>query len=110
MVVIDAIPDNHEAAVAHLVRSHSEGDTYMRKVFALPDRGDGVVRLLEVTEAVPNTDEVLLVRLGRSRDFPFALEIIQVTPEEWEKISAQPPGLALPDGWSLEDLVQEWPQ
>jgi hypothetical protein len=101
---------NYDEAVEQLVQSHSDGDRYLRLIMALPDGQDGVVRLLEVTEAVPNTDEVRLDTLLSSRDFPYHLGIVQVTPEEWGKISAQPPALPLPAGWRLPDLRQVWPR
>jgi hypothetical protein len=103
------VPRSHAEALDHLVRSHTDCP-YILRVLALPDQGDGAVRLLEVTEAVPTTGEAFAFHLGPSADFPFALEIIQVTPEEWEQINAQPPAISLPDGWSLGELQQKWPR
>lgn len=102
------VPKSHAEALDHLVRSHAEGDQYVQRILALPDRGDGVVRLLEVTESVPTTGEAFAVLLGPSRDFPFALHIIQVTPEEWLQIGAQQPTIDLPEGWPLAALELKW--
>jgi len=58
-----------------------------------------VVRLLEVTDLVPETGEVYPIEFGPTREMPYRTVVAQVTPEEWAQIQAG--DIELPVGWDL---------
>lgn len=94
---LDAIPKTYEAAVDALAAAHAGDDV---EIYAMPDPGRQVVRFIEVSAAFPeggverpdplNGMEriVPVFPMGPARDFPFRSEIVQITPDEWDRLRA----------------------
>ena len=92
---LDAVPKTYEAAVKALADAHAGDDI---KIYSVPDPGRMVVRLIEISAAFPeagverpappNGNEwvVPVFPMGPAKDFPFHSEIVQITPEEWDKL------------------------
>jgi hypothetical protein len=92
---LDAVPKSYDCAVRVLAAAHACGLDQV-EVYHLPDPQQGVVRLIEVSEAFPEGSierpapsggmerVVPVFAMGPARDFPFRSEIVQITPAEWE--------------------------
>ena len=101
------IPKTYEDAVDVLVEAHAEDTLPPLEIWVFPDPHREVVRLLEVTDAVPYMGEVWPIALLPGSDFPFLSQLAQVTPEEWKAVLEG--GLPLPDGWVLATAEKKWP-
>ena len=101
------IPKTYEDAVDVLVEAHAEDTLPPLEIWVFPDADRMVVRLLEVTDAVPYMGEVWPIALLPGADFPFSSQIAQVTPEEWKAVLDG--DLPLPLGWVLTTAVKKWP-
>ena len=90
-------------AILTLARWHREGDETPTPIYAFPDPDQRKVRVIEVTQIVPQTGEVYPFEFAPTAEMPFRAAIAQVTPDEWTDISAG--RIALPEGWDLAAMV-----
>ena len=93
--------------VRQLVQWHFEDDQPPTDIYAFLDPEEKEIRLLEVTDLVPETGEVYPVAFGRTDDVPCRTVIVQVTPREFARIRNHDPEMELPDGWGDLDGAQQ---
>lgn len=97
--------DNSKAAVAaHLAMVHYQIEPGMRDIFELESpssqNGEETIRLLEVNgNSTGEGIYPLFFGAHPARGVPFPSVIVEVTPEEFEKIKLDPS--QLPNGWRL---------
>lgn len=94
---LDAVPKTYEDAVRVLAAVHASGSDRV-DIYHVPDPQQRVVRLIEVSEAFPESGVdrptplngveriVPVFPMGPASDFPFSSEIAQVTPAEWQQL------------------------
>ena len=87
---------------------HGEGQPPDVQIIEFCDPEEQTVRLLEISDAFPTTNEAWAMRFPPSADFGYRSEFIIVTPEEWEKV--QSGEIALPEGWAGLTRRQVWPR
>lgn len=89
-------------ATRKLAGYHFANDPDTKQIFSLPS--EGKIRLIEVTDSVGTTGEVLSFEFGPDAKnlIPFPSEIILISPQEWEMIRAK--RLPLPPTWDIERL------
>ena len=107
MVDLGDIPKSYANAVQTLAKWHGEDDDGPWAICSFPDEDGQTVRLLEVSENVPESDTVMPLVIGPSGEFPFKSAVILLTPREWERVKTGE--LALPGGWGLKSQKQVWP-
>lgn len=90
---------DYPTAVRTLVNWHREGEQPPQKIILFPDPDGQEVRLLEVTELVPETGELYPITFGATKELPYRTVVMQVTPREWEAIRAGK--MPLPEGWDM---------
>jgi len=90
----------YEEAVRRLARWHRESDLPPERIILFRDPGEQVIRLVYVTEHVPETGEFYPFQFGRSGEIPYVHIVAQVTRPEWEAILRG--DISLPDGWDLQ--------
>lgn len=98
-----AIKDDLARQLAHW---HSTSEQSITMIVRLKsdneDEDSEPIKLLEVnTETVPS--DIVPVMFGPSTDVPCPSLVVEVTPEEYEKI--QKHELTLPDDWRLGDVL-----
>ena len=100
--------DDHakrDAATRLLVKKHFEIEPGVTRIFRLATgeaeaSGVAPIRLLEVNEATaPSGIMPLHFGPAPAAGIPYPSTIVEVTPEEFEKIKTEE--LKLPEGWSL---------
>lgn len=89
-------------------REHRDVDPGIVSIFYLPTNADDrEIRLVEVNNLIGDrTDEILEpidFGLDRATDNQHRLSILDVTPEQWEKVTAHK--LSLPSNWSLDGAI-----
>jgi hypothetical protein len=94
----------YEGAVRTVAGWHLEGEQPPAKLLAFPDPDEREIRLLEVTELVPETGEFYPVAFGPTVEIPYRTVVAQVTPREFDAIRAGT--LPLPEGWDLDQAVE----
>jgi hypothetical protein len=102
------MPEQERAAFARwLGNQHLRFDKRLSMVIYLPAQApDDQVRLLEVNTGLypdPGTPLTPIQATPAVTDLPFRVWVLDVTPEEWTEIQANPQ--MLPDGWSLQDRM-----
>ena len=90
---------SYDDAVKEIVEGHRDNDQPPYAIILFRDPQQQVIRILDVTDLVPESGEVYRFRFGRTEDIPFVTEVAQVTPSEWPKIQAGE--ISLPEGWDL---------
>lgn len=90
---------DYETAVKTLADWHRESDQPPQKVFSFPDPTGTTVRLIEVTDIVPDTGEVYPIAFGPTPEMPYRTIVAQVTSPEWDAILDGE--IELPEGWDL---------
>ena len=97
------MPTRDEAARS-LVLHHFEVEPELKAVYVLANDQetgpDEPIRLLEVNDGTLATGTVEVFSFGPSRKFPYAVQIAEVTVEEFERLAQDPS--QLPEGWALE--------
>jgi hypothetical protein len=98
--------EQERAAFAEwLARQHLRFDSRLREVIYLPvGSPEGEVRLLEVNTGLypePGGPIVPVETTPAVTDLPFKVWVADITPEEWNRVKADPQ--LLPDGWRLEE-------
>ena len=96
------IPKNFMEAAKQLAKSHAEEGSVQEIYLGNRDDDTQVIRLLEINnDTVPVGIEP--VYLMRAKDFPFASCIIEVTQNEFDKISSDQ--LKLPEEWIIGEPI-----
>jgi len=94
-------------AVRQLVEWHFDNEQPPIAVLVFTDPSEHEIRLLQVTELVPETGEVYPIIFGPTKEIPYRTVLAQVTPSEYEAIRARE--LELPEGWDLEEAEEMRP-
>jgi len=85
-----------------LAKAHVEVEPSIRCVYRiLSEREEDAqepIKLLEVNPETPPSG-IVPVAFGQARDIPYASIVVEVTPEEFERILSG--HLNLPEGWRL---------
>ena len=102
-----AVGDTYDEAVRKLAAWHAEGVTPSVTVYAIPDPERREVRLIEVSDAFPETGIPAPVTIGPTPDFPYTSGTLSVTPTELHLIRSGE--LALPEGWDFTSGKKVWP-
>ena len=94
-----------EQVARRLAYHHRQEDPETTEIYL--SRAEKEVRLVEVSESVGSSGEVLPFRFTAqpSQGIPYPSVVILLSPEEWSML--QRGELELPDGWtSVEDLEE----
>ena len=99
---------NRDAMAKWYAQEHLKTDPGIVSVHYLPHgAGERDIRLVEVNTLLGNrTDDALEpidFGVDRGTDSEHRLLIVDVTPEQWDRITARK--LSLPNGWSLDGAV-----
>lgn len=99
------------AATRKLARAHYAVDANITRIFAITGNAayemlpSTPIKLLEVNPDTPPSG-IMPLSFGPSQEIPFASVIVEVTPEELDRINAG--ALALPEGWKVgEELAKD---
>jgi hypothetical protein len=97
------MPDPLKDTARELVEAHREVEPNLRKVYFYADPDGREVRLVEVVAESPTTDEVMPFRFAadRERGVPFPVVIVELSPEEFERVERG--AMTLPPGWTERD-------
>ena len=89
-----------------LIESHYTNDSKMKSARLFLSDQDDVIRILELTDAVPSCDELSPFSFAPAKQYGIAFpsSVILVNSKDWEKIAKHK--LALPSGWD-EDKAQD---
>lgn len=84
-----------------LIQEHFELEPKLENiVWVNPDK-PSEIRLLEINSETFPSGAVMSFYFPPDDDFPYAMKIAEVTPEEWQKILRKE--IRLPEGWTLEN-------
>lgn len=89
----------------HHAANHYQIDEALVDIYHLPAHAsEREIRLLEVNRLIPEFIDLEPIDFGMDRegDAQHSIVILDVTPGQWERIQSRE--LALPQGWSLDDL------
>jgi hypothetical protein len=86
-----------EEVASILANAHRQAEPKTREVYLAPDKTGGEIRLVEVSDAVHYTGEVLPVRFRPKGDITFPSVVVLLSNREWDEVQAGK--LALPLGW-----------
>ena len=109
MTEVETIPKTYDEAVATLARWNGEVGADDLVTFAAEDVGDNVVRLIHVSEELPDLGDVRVFSMGASADFPFRSEIALLHSGQWKKIRSGSDELHFPSDWKIAAARQVWP-
>jgi len=99
--------DAYDKAVRKLAAWHARGARPRVTVYAVPDPQRREVRLIEVSNAFPDTAPPEPVIIGPTRDFPYASGTLSVTTAAFRLIKAG--RLPLPRDWDFASCKKVWP-
>lgn len=99
---------NRDSMARWYAQEHLKTDPGIVSVYYLPkNAGEREIRLIEVNNLIGdrNDDALEPIDFGvdSGMDTAHTLYVLDVTPEQWERIKAQE--LGLPSNWSLEGRV-----
>jgi hypothetical protein len=100
-------PRTYKEAVATLAEWQAEGQREIA-IFCFPDPREETVRLVEVSPDFPDGEDTRPFRMGRSPEFPFASDVILISPQDWMRVVSGE--LQLPPDWDLRTRMQVWPR
>jgi hypothetical protein len=109
MSVVETIPKTYAEAVQALALWHSEAGADDLRIFAAEDIGDNVVRLIDVSEDLPDLGDVPVYRMGSSDEFPFRTAVALARPDQWNKIKSGQGDVVLPADFKIARAQQVWP-
>jgi hypothetical protein len=109
MQEVEHIPKTYAEAVKTLSHWQAEAAEDDLQIFAAKDAGDGVVRLIHVSDQFSNLGAVPVYRMGKSVEFPFVSAVALARHDQWKRILSGDAELKLPDDWKIDQLVQVWP-
>jgi hypothetical protein len=109
LMKVDAeeIPRSYAEAVDLLVKWQRESGPSDLRLVWFPDPLNSSVRLAAVSDEFPRAGSAWALPLGPSIEFPFRSEVVMLTPEEWDQVTAGQ--MPLPAGWNLMSRRQVWP-
>jgi len=89
-----------------LAAAHRQADPGTRLIFLQPDVDEREIRLLEVSAAAPTSGELYAFSFTARPDLgiPYPSVVLLLSDEEWEDV--QRGNLQLPNGWTLNGLLQ----
>jgi len=102
-----ALKNDYDQAVRTLAAWHAEGVRPKVTVYAIPDPDRQEVRLIEVSNAFPETRGLVPITIGPTPDFPFTSGTLSVTTTQLHLIKSG--DLPLPKGWDLAKGTKVWP-
>ena len=88
-------------AAEDLIQEHFELEPNLEKVIWINPDKTTEMRLLEINPETPPTGSVLSFYFPGDDEFPYAMKIAEITPEEWQKILRHE--IPLPNTWTLEN-------
>jgi hypothetical protein len=90
-----------------LAQSHRKADPRTTHVFLSEDPEGQEIRLVEVSEGVPNSGGVMPFRFRSAPEHQIDLPsvVVLLHPSEWEELRSG--HLSLPTGWSQVDELEE---
>jgi hypothetical protein len=96
-----------EENAKELALAHKETDPKTRMIKFFPGARENEICLLEVTDAVPTTGEVLPVRFSADPEngVDYPMTVILFSPQEWEEYLANHKP-DLPEGWDLNSAKE----
>lgn len=97
-------------ALEQAVVDHVHFDEGIESIFLMPDPNEQELKLLEVTRSAVTTGTVWPVKFAPQpqNKYPLPLNLIVVSPDEWEMIEED--NLGIPEKWGRRDgLVQVYP-
>lgn len=88
-----------------LARAHRASDPKTKSILQFPDRTAKEIRLVEISEAAPTTNEAIPFRFNAdpSSGVDFPSVVILLSPDEWQQVLSGK--LALPEDWDLQARV-----
>ena len=94
---------NHNivSAAEDLIQEHFELESRLEKVIWINSDKASEIRLLEINPETFPTGSVLSFYFPPDDEFPFAMHIAEIRPEEWQKILRHE--IPLPEGWTLDN-------
>jgi len=92
---------NPAGAAENLIQEHFELEPSLERVIWINPNKTTEIRLLEINPESPPTGSVLSFYFPPYEEFPYAMKIAEITPEEWEKILRHE--IPLPNGWTVDN-------
>lgn len=92
---------NIASAAANLIQEHFELDPILEQVIWINPDKTTEIRLLEITPETFPAGVVMSFYFPPDEEFPYAMKIAEITPEEWQKILRNE--IPLPNGWTLDN-------
>jgi hypothetical protein len=93
-----------EQTAGELATAHAKSEEDTLEIYLAPDKGE--IRLVEVSETVGTTNEVLPFQFDPqpAKGIFFPLSVVVVSPEEMKRILNGE--LNLPEGWGTPDRLR----
>ena len=93
-----------------LVQAHYRNDRQMSKAKVFISADDRIIRLLELTDAVPSEDSVSVISFNAAprQGVPYPSSVILVNREDWDKLEKGK--LAMPADWGRFADGVEYPR
>lgn len=97
------LPPEFAKALKTAVADHRRNDPGITAVYFMPDRKGQELKLLEVTKSAFTVNRVWPFRYhpNRPKGYPFPLNLIVVSPDEWKGIKES--RLSIPEPWGTSD-------
>jgi hypothetical protein len=94
---------NHNiiSATESLIQEQFELDPSLENVIWFNSDKTTEVRLLQITSETFPAGAVLSFYFPPDEEFPYAMIMAQITPEEWQKVLRNE--IPLPEGWTMEN-------
>ena len=95
----DSLVTDKNVTARRLIAAHYSNDAQMKRAKLFLSEEDDVIRILELTDAVPCCDELSPFSFEPAKQYGIAFpsSVILVNGHDWEKIAKHK--LALPTGW-----------
>jgi hypothetical protein len=104
---VEAVPSSYDEAERVLARWHAGLDRDDFEVYSFPDPDERTVRLVEVSDEFPRSEQVWAATFGPSQEFPFRSSVVLVDHADWQRVLSG--DLPLPEGWELRARRKVWP-
>jgi len=94
---------NHNivAVAENLIQEHFEQDPHLEMVVWINPDQTKEIRLLEITPQTFPAGAVLSFYFPPDEEFPYAMIIAEIRPEEWQQVLRGE--IPLPESWTLEN-------
>ncbi len=109
MVAKYKAPKTYKEAVEHLVEDYvsSNNDIGDLEIYVFPDPKKKIVRVIQVSDTFPQTDDVWPFTFRESPEYPFKSSIAIATKGEWKRILKGK--LEFQADWNMKKLKRVWP-